>query len=233
MSAPTTLKFLLVGNGSAGKTSLCTRFRVDGFARVYKQTIGVDFYEKSLTIRGATLVLQVWDIGGQSIGSRMLPSYVRGAAAAFVVFDATDAQSFADAEDWLRVLRGGAAGDAPRDVYLLGNKADLVLLRRVSADAAAALADRAGLAGAFFVSARTGEGVDTAFRTAAARAVGVTLTPDELALTVRVVAANIDAPGGADDARTRSADEVEAADRAAAEAARRREEALFGCCAVA
>jgi hypothetical protein len=50
---PTTLKFLLVGNGSAGKTSLCQRFRTDGFERVYRQTVGVDFYEKEVRVRDA------------------------------------------------------------------------------------------------------------------------------------------------------------------------------------
>jgi len=228
--APTALKFLLVGNGSAGKTSLCQRFRTDGFARVYKQTVGVDFYEKEVRVRDAVAVLQVWDVGGQSIGSRMLPDYVRGAAAAFVVFDVTDPASFADAEDWLRALRADPAA-APRDTYLLGNKADLALLRRVTPAAAAALAARAGARGAFDVSARTGEGVAGAFTAAAARALGIALTDEEAALSVRVLAAQVGAAGGADDARLPGADEIERADAAAA-AARERAEAR-ACCALA
>ncbi len=54
----TVTKLVLLGNGSIGKTSLCNRFKDDGFQRVYKQTIGGDFYEKRLTVRGKILTLQ-------------------------------------------------------------------------------------------------------------------------------------------------------------------------------
>ncbi len=90
-------KLILVGNGSAGKTSICGRFKDDGFKRVYRQTVGVDFYERNLNVRGREVSLQVWDIGGQSIGSGMLSRYIGGASVVFVCYDVTDAQSFADA----------------------------------------------------------------------------------------------------------------------------------------
>jgi Ras-related protein Rab-28 len=227
----TTLKVMLCGNGSAGKTSLCQRFRTDGFERVYRQTVGVDFYEKTVQIRGRSALLQVWDIGGQSIGSRMLSQYVRGAAIAFVCYDVTDTQSFADAEDWLRVLRADA-GSAPRDIYLMGNKADLINLRRVTPAAAGAFAEKEGLSGSFSVSARTGDGVLTAFHSAAARALGLALTDEEVELTVRVLAVTVDAKGGADDARVAGADDIERQD-AAMRAERDRREAAGGCCCVA
>jgi GTPase SAR1 family protein len=44
-------KLILVGNGSVGKTSICQRFKDDGFLKVYRQTIGVDFLEKKLELR--------------------------------------------------------------------------------------------------------------------------------------------------------------------------------------
>jgi GTPase SAR1 family protein len=44
-------KLTLVGNGSVGKTSICQRFRADGFAPVYRQTVGIDFLEKRLEVR--------------------------------------------------------------------------------------------------------------------------------------------------------------------------------------
>ena len=225
----TTLKILLCGNGSAGKTSLCQRFRTDGFERVYKQTIGVDFYEKPITIRGHSAVLQVWDIGGQSIGSRMLAQYVRGAAIAFVCYDLTDAQSFADAEDWLNVLRADEES-APRDIYLLGNKADLVQLRRVTQKTADMFAEKNHLKGAFSVSARTGEGVLFAFHSAAACALGIGLTNEEVELTMRILAVTVDAAGGADDARVSGADEIERQDALIKAERERRETA--GCCII-
>ena len=43
------------------------------------QTIGLDFMLKRLDLPGNTHVaLQIWDIGGQSIGSKMLGNYIFG-----------------------------------------------------------------------------------------------------------------------------------------------------------
>mmetsp|Transcript_10798 Transcript_10798/g.30635 ORF Transcript_10798/g.30635 Transcript_10798/m.30635 type:complete len:191 (+) Transcript_10798:595-1167(+) len=66
-------KVILCGDGAVGKTSLATRFAQDHFDKSYKQTIGLDFFIKRLILPGGVKVaLQIWDIGGQSIGSRML-----------------------------------------------------------------------------------------------------------------------------------------------------------------
>ena len=45
-------KLILLGNGSAGKSSIIARFTDDGFGRVYKQTVGLDFFEKLLPLQG-------------------------------------------------------------------------------------------------------------------------------------------------------------------------------------
>lgn len=43
------------------------------------QTIGLDFMLKRLELPGKTNVaLQIWDIGGQQIGSKMLGNYIFG-----------------------------------------------------------------------------------------------------------------------------------------------------------
>jgi hypothetical protein len=43
------------------------------------QTIGLDFMLKRLELPGkVNVALQIWDIGGQSIGSKMLGNYIYG-----------------------------------------------------------------------------------------------------------------------------------------------------------
>src|SRR6056300_1429662 len=70
-------KIVVLGNGTVGKTSLIMRFCEDYFARSYKQTIGVDFFVKRIELPGdINVTLQVWDIGGQSIFSRMIQTYI-------------------------------------------------------------------------------------------------------------------------------------------------------------
>ena len=87
-------KIVLIGDGSVGKSSLIARFRTEGFAPRYHQTVGVDFFEKRLRLRGAQGVrLQIWDIGGQSISSQMLPKYLYRSQVVLIVYDLTSFSS--------------------------------------------------------------------------------------------------------------------------------------------
>uniref|UniRef100_A0A7N4NRD0 RAB28, member RAS onco family n=1 Tax=Sarcophilus harrisii TaxID=9305 RepID=A0A7N4NRD0_SARHA len=74
------LKIVLLGDGTSGKTSLATRFAQEAFGKQYKQTVGLDFFLKRITLPGnLNVTLQVWDIGGQTIGGKMLDKYIYGA----------------------------------------------------------------------------------------------------------------------------------------------------------
>lgn len=231
-----TVKAVILGNGSAGKSSVCERLRQDGFSRVYKQTIGIDWHEKLLHIRDKLVTLQLHDIGGQSLASPMLSQYIAGAGIILLLYDITDEASFSDAKDWLaaaqRVLsdlaasRGSEAAVAPH-IYLVGNKVDLPHLRKVSADDHAAFIAVNKLQGGFFVSARTGEGVFTAFFTAAAARCGMTLSDTEIEFTRKVLTAPVDATEDA--ARLPGADDIEREDMAAES---RKAGAASGCCVV-
>ena len=46
------------------------------------------------------VALQIWDIGGQSIGSKMVTNYIAGAHAVLLCYDITNSQSFENLEDW-------------------------------------------------------------------------------------------------------------------------------------
>ena len=58
----------------------------------------------------------------------------RGAAAAVVVFDITNAESFAKAKNWVKELQ--RQGNPNMIMALAGNKADLAAQRSVTADEA-------------------------------------------------------------------------------------------------
>ncbi|KAJ8601356.1 hypothetical protein CTAYLR_004998 [Chrysophaeum taylorii] len=130
------VKVVLVGDGSVGKSSLVARFVREGFVQRYAQTVGVDFYEKRIQVRGEVFAdLQIWDIGGQSIRSKMLPRYLSGAQVVFVVYDLSNRDSLLDADDWLAQLNAvypAKKKKEPPDVYAVGNKADLIHCRQVS-----------------------------------------------------------------------------------------------------
>jgi len=92
----------IIGDVSVGKSTIVSAFRTNGFQSVYKQTIGCDFHEKQLTIRANHVVsLRVWDIGGQSIHSKNLRTYLETTNAIMLVYDVTNSESFANLDDWL------------------------------------------------------------------------------------------------------------------------------------
>eukprot|EP00947_MAST-08B_sp_MAST-8B-sp1_P002954 g2954.t1 len=191
-------KLILVGNGSVGKSSIIARFTDDGFGRVYKQTVGLDFFEKLLVIRGDKRIrLQVWDIGGQSVGSKMIGKYIYGSDIVFLCYDVTDVKSFTDIEDWLRLVRrtfseAVAAGVKKKPlVYLAGNKIDLYAQRKITEEQHDRFVREERLKGGLFLSAQSGENVLTFFYQAAADLQGIKLTANDLDFTRKALAVSI------------------------------------------
>ena len=93
----------ILGDGSVGKSSMIAAFKTDGFTPVYKQTIGVDFFEKQLRIRNkVSISLRIWDVGGQSINSKNLHTYLASSDVVFLVYDVTNTESYANLDDWLQ-----------------------------------------------------------------------------------------------------------------------------------
>lgn len=61
-AADYTLKLIVIGEASVGKTSLISRFVHDQFDSVYKPTLGFDFAVKSVELgNGATAKINIWD----------------------------------------------------------------------------------------------------------------------------------------------------------------------------
>uniref|UniRef100_A0A3B3SK58 RAB28, member RAS onco family n=1 Tax=Paramormyrops kingsleyae TaxID=1676925 RepID=A0A3B3SK58_9TELE len=154
------LKVVLIGDGASGKTSLATRFAQEAFGKQYKQTIGLDFFLKRITLPGnLNVTLQVWDIGGQSIGGKMLDKYIYGAQGVLLVYDITNYQSFENLEDWLGMVKKvNEDSDVQPVVALVGNKTDLEHMRTVKADRHQRFCQENGTL-SLFVSAKTGDSV--------------------------------------------------------------------------
>ena len=130
MSAIKSCSLSIVGDGSVGKSTVTAAFRNEGFLKVYKQTIGVDFYEKQLVLRdNVPLSLRVWDVGGQSIQSKNLELYVAQSDIVLLMYDVTNTESFMNVEDWLERVRGFSQQKCV--LFLVGNKVDLIALRQV------------------------------------------------------------------------------------------------------
>lgn len=76
-----------------------------------------------------TVKFEIWDTAGQERYHSLAPMYYRGAQAAIVVYDVTNADTFQRAKAWVRELNEKAS--SVRVMALAGNKVDLASQRAV------------------------------------------------------------------------------------------------------
>jgi len=155
-----TFKIVLFGDGGCGKTTLTQRFLTNLFTPDQKMTIGVDFEVKNLEINEKKVKLQIWDFGGEERFRFLLPTYVRGAAGGFFMYDITNYSSLAHIDDWLLVIKKEITHEFP--IIVVGGKADL-LDREVSSEEGINIAKSRDLNGFIECSAKTGQNVEATF----------------------------------------------------------------------
>jgi Ras-related protein Rab-28 len=182
-------KVILLGDGAVGKTSIANRFTDGNFSQNYKQTVGVDFFIRKLQLSPkVNCALQIWDIGGQSIGSKMITNYIAGAHAILLCYDITNYESFANLEDWYRIVVKTFTGQAMPYVALVGNKNDLKHMAAVRMDIHNSFATENSM-NSFLMSAKSGDQVLYAFQRIACTLAGLPFVRSEAMVTV--VAAQI------------------------------------------
>ena len=161
-AAPKKFKVVVLGDELASKTSLVCRYVDDTFEEHPPSTIGVNLHSKTAYLEdGRSLRLQLWDTAGQERYHSLIPSYIRDAAAAVVVYDITSQSSFQKTRSWVAFARAERGNEAV--LALVGNKSDLASDRQVSEEEGKELAKELGL---MFMetSAKRGENVTMLFQ---------------------------------------------------------------------
>lgn len=158
-------KVCLVGDVAVGKTSLIKRFVQDQFEDRYVATVGTKVTKKTVNVQwkgvAATLDLMVWDIMGEKgFRSLLRDAYFEGAQGVLSVCDLTRKETFYDLNNWVQMVRK-QVGEVP--VVFLGNKSDLVGRLVVTQEELARIGSIHD-APTFWVSAKTGQGVNEAFQ---------------------------------------------------------------------
>ena len=100
-----TWKILVFGDASVGKTSLILRYISGYFLQDQKLTIGVDFYSKTTKFRNKKVKLQFWIFGGEEKFRFLLQTYLKGANAAFFLYDITNRRSLEHLPRWTSIIR--------------------------------------------------------------------------------------------------------------------------------
>ena len=159
-------KICLLGAFGVGKTSLTRRFVDSIFSDTYLTTVGVKIDKKVVTVGDNTVNLLIWDIAGEDDVSAVRTSYLRGAAGYLLIVDVTRAQTLAVARS-IRDRVTAEIGDIP--FLCLLNKTDVdewdiadVTIEDLHSQGWTVLR----------TSAKTGEGVESAFADLAQRIAG-------------------------------------------------------------
>ncbi|XP_049850966.1 uncharacterized protein LOC126324506 isoform X2 [Schistocerca gregaria] len=115
------VKIALIGDSAIGKTSLMVKYVENKFDEDYIQTLGINFMEKSVRVRNASITFSVWDLGGQREFVNMLPLVCNEAAAILFMFDLTRKVTLNSIKEWYRQARGFNKFAIP---FLVGTKFD-------------------------------------------------------------------------------------------------------------
>jgi len=163
MNFAKTFKIVIAGDGGVGKTSLTNKYITGIFNESTQITIGVEFFIKDLIIENVgTVRLQIWDFGGEERFRFLLPSYMRGTQGVLFLYSIVDPITLMHFDDWLPILR---TFDQNISIILVGAKADLSHMRKVSTSEAINFAKSRKCIGFVEVSAKTGQNIEEVFET--------------------------------------------------------------------
>ncbi|XP_069747905.1 ras-related protein Rab-6A isoform X5 [Narcine bancroftii] len=148
----------------------------DSFDNTYQATIGIDFLSKTMYLEDRTIRLQLWDTAGQERFRSLIPSYIRDSAAAVVVYDITNVNSFQQTTKWIDDVRTERGSDVI--IMLVGNKTDLADKRQVAIEEGERKAKELNV---MFIetSAKAGYNVKQLFRRVAAALPGMESTQEK------------------------------------------------------
>jgi Rab family protein len=112
------VKCTVIGDFSVGKTSVIYSFLGKPLKNV-QSTLGIDFFTKSIRVKGEKIILTIWDTAGAERFHSLTDSYLRGSDLVIVMYDMTKHSS--NITQWMRK----AEQHKPNIIGVLGNKDDL------------------------------------------------------------------------------------------------------------
>ncbi|CAG8552718.1 1629_t:CDS:2 [Funneliformis mosseae] len=115
------VKVGMVGDSQIGKTSLMVKYVEGSFDEDYIQTLGVNFMEKTISIKNTEITFSIWDLGGQREFVNMLPLVCNDAVAILFMFDLSRKSTLNSIKEWYRQARGFNKTAIP---FLVGTKYD-------------------------------------------------------------------------------------------------------------
>ena len=164
MNYDKTCQILLIGDSLVGKTCLIQRYVNGTFKGDYISTVGLDYHTKLEIINNLNVSVKLWDTAGQERFKALTASFFRNAEGVVIAYDVTNSESFDNLKFWISSIKTNLfEKNIFIPIIIIGNKIDLEDMREITKDVASAFAKENKFK-YFETSAKTGEGVDEAFR---------------------------------------------------------------------
>ena len=108
-----TKKVVLLGATAVGKTSIFNRIHTNNYIEDNVTTMAAVYGPKTIEVPefNCKVKINLWDTAGQERFHALGPIYYRDAEGALLVYDTTDADSFAKVKTWVKELRKMVGSD--------------------------------------------------------------------------------------------------------------------------
>lgn len=157
----------MLGAFSVGKTSLVQQFVHSKFSQRYLTTVGVKVDKKAVQVGDQQVDLLIWDVHGEDVTQDISSSYLRGSSGYILVADGTRRETLQAA---LSIAERVQQPASPLPVLLVINKTDLEDQWELDASTLKDVERQGWIL--LRTSAKTGDGVEEAFRHLAQELIG-------------------------------------------------------------
>ena len=142
MSEDVTLKVIILGASTVGKTSIFLRYFNNEFSHGTLTTLGVDFKTKFFKFENKKLKINYIDTAGQEKFKSISENYLKGTDGVILVFDLTNKETLDLVNYWADCIKKNNRDNI--GMILFGNKSDLENDRDVTYEEGKNLADKLG-----------------------------------------------------------------------------------------
>ena len=154
-----TLKLLVVGDSSVGKTNFVMRLINNEFSKNYMTTSGIDLKTTDIEIKNKKIHIQLWDTAGQEKYKAITKNLFLKVMGALIIYDITNEASYNNLKAWVKLIKEESGKHM--QLIILGNKSDLNDQRKISKDEAINYAKEQNIE-YIETSSKTGENVKKA-----------------------------------------------------------------------
>ncbi len=118
-----TIKLLIVGDSSVGKTNFISMFIENKFIPNYMTTSGIDLKASSIEVRNKKIKVQLWDTAGQEKYRAITKNLFLKVQGVLIVYDITNENSFSSLKSWVKTIKDECGKQM--QMVIVGNKSDL------------------------------------------------------------------------------------------------------------